>query len=89
MEEGGKNPKESFWSRWKTVIISVSITLLVVFLLLAGLAVSFLKYYSDGTTIRQSAINASLRTILWEPPKQLDGYINTVRNNRDATISPD
>ncbi|NOY74529.1 MAG: hypothetical protein GXP32_01895 [Kiritimatiellaeota bacterium] len=89
MKEREKSLKESFWRKWKTVIISVSITLLVVFLLLAGLAVSFLKYYSDGTTIRQRAINASLRTILWEPPKPLDGHINTVRNNRDATISPD
>ncbi|MCK5844213.1 MAG: PD40 domain-containing protein, partial [Victivallales bacterium] len=47
------------------------------------------KYYSDGTSIRQSALSASLRTILWEPPKLLEGYINQVRNNRDATISPD
>lgn len=89
MEQQDKNIENSFWKKWRTVIITVGVTLLLVFLVLAGLTISFLKYYSDGTSIRQSALSASLRTILWEPPKLLDGYINKVRNNRDATISPD
>jgi len=87
MEKENKNI--SFWKKWKVVIISVSTTLLIVALIVAGLGIGFLKYYSDGGGIRRTAFGAPLRSVLWENPKLLDGYINQVRKNRDATISPD
>ncbi len=79
----------SFWRKWKIVIISVFATLSVVALIVVALGIGFLKYYSDGGDIKRTALGAPLRSVLWEDPKLLSGYINKVRKNRDATISPD
>ena len=88
-KETDSTDKISFWRKWKTVILSVSVTLFIVLLIIAALAIGFLKYYSDGAGIKRTALGAHLRSVLWEKPKPLDGYINRVRKNRDATISPD
>ncbi len=71
------------------MIITVCVTLGVVFLLVVAGAVLLLKYYVGGGNIRRRALDAPLRSVLWEDPKALPGYINRVRSNRDATISPD
>ena len=79
----------SFWRKWKIVIISVSATLAAVTLIVVALGIGFLKYYSDGGDIKRTALGAPLRSVLWEDPTLLSGYINKVRKNSDATISPD
>ena len=71
------------------MIISVCVTLAVVFLIVVAGAVALLKYYVGGGDIRRRALDAPLRSVLWEDPKALPGYINKVRSNSDATISPD
>jgi Tol biopolymer transport system component len=89
MDKKDNSIEMSFWRKWKIVIISVSATLFVVTLIVVALGIGFLKYYSDGGDIKRTALGAPLRSVLWEDPKLLDGYINQVRKNRDATISPD
>ncbi len=84
---GSVNP--GFWKKHKTVVITVSVTLLIVFVLIGVVALGFLKYYVGGGSISRRAIDAPLRSILWEPPALLDGPLNQVRNNRDASISVD
>jgi hypothetical protein len=61
----------------------------LVFLVFAGLAFGLLKYYVDGASIKRRAIDAPLRSVLWEEPIVLQGKLNEVRNNRDASISAD
>ncbi len=88
MNKEEDNQMVSFWNKWKVVVITVASTLLIITLVVIGLFIGFLKYYSDGDSIKQTALGAPLRSVLWEKPKLLDGYINRVRKNRDATISP-
>lgn len=79
---------ESFWKKNKTVIITAGVTLLVIMVILGALAIGLLKYYIGGS-INRRAIDAPLRSILWEKPHILPGRLNHVRNNRDASISSD
>jgi len=81
--------KQSFWTRYKTVVLSVSITLFLVFIVFSAIAFGLLKYYVDGASIKRRAIDAPLRSVLWEAPLSLPGRLNGVRNNRDASISSD
>jgi Tol biopolymer transport system component len=87
--EKNKEVKQSFWRKWRSVIITVCVTLSIVFLIVVAGAVVLLKYYVGGGDIRRRALDAPLRSVLWEDPKPLPGYINKVRGNTDATISPD
>ena len=91
MTETSKKQEQplNFWAKYKTIILSVSITLFLVFILFAGLAFGLLKYYVDGASIKRRAIDAPLRSVLWERPLILQGKLNEVRNNRDASISSD
>lgn len=80
---------QNFWKQYKTIILTASITLGLVMMVLGGLALGMLKYYVDGASINRRAIDAPLRSILWEKPRLLQGFLNRVRNNRDASISSD
>jgi WD40 repeat protein len=89
MDNNSNNQNQSFWKHYKTIIITVGVTLLLVVLILAALAFGMLKYYIDGASINRRAIDAPLRSVLWENPRLLQGHLNRVRNNRDASISSD
>ena len=51
--------------------------------------IGFLRYFVDGFSINQRAVNAQLRFVLWEEPNALPGRINDIRSNTEATISSD
>ena len=89
MEKTSDNPKLSFRKKYKTIIITAGITLLLIVLILGALLFGFLKYYVGGSSINRRAIDAPLRSILWESPSPLTGRLNSIRNNRDASISSD
>lgn len=89
MSEEPQKENLGFWKKYKTIIITASVTLGLVILILGALAIGFLKYYVGGSSINRRAIDAPLRSVLWEKPLLLEGRLNRVRNNRDACISSD
>lgn len=89
MSEEVKKDNQGFWKKYKTIILTAGVTLLLVVLILGALALGILKYYVGGASINRRAIDAPLRSILWEKPLPLEGWLNRVRNNRDASISSD
>ena len=89
MDNKENKQNQSFWKKYKTIIITASVTLLLMVLIVAALVFGLLKYYVDGASINRRAIDAPLRSVLWESPRLLEGRLNRVRNNRDASISSD
>ena len=62
---------------------------LLVFSLGLLLGLGYLRYYVDGKTIRSRAIDATLVLNLWEKPDFLQGDLNLLKGNQEATISED
>ena len=89
MDDKNNNQNQSFWKKYKTIIITAGVTLLLMVLILGALVFGFLKYYVGGSSINRRAVDAPLRSILWETPRPLEGRLNRIRNNRDASISSD
>ena len=62
---------------------------LVIFSIGLLLGLGYLRYYVDGDTIRTRAIEATLVLNLWEKPDFLDGELNLLKGNQEATLSED
>ena len=89
MSVSNKKNKETKFNTITTILLTSVITLIIVVLLGFVPGIDFFRYYASGYTIKRSAKASPARTVLWEQPKLLQGQMNEVHGNNDATISPD
>jgi hypothetical protein len=62
---------------------------LIVFSLGMLFGLGYLRYYVDGDSINRRAIHATLLYHLWQEPQFLEGELNLLKGNQEATLSED
>jgi hypothetical protein len=77
------------FNTFTTILLTCIITLL--FVLLIGLVpgIDYFRYYVSGYSINRNALSSTVSSVLWEHPKLLEGQMNEVHGNNNATISVD